>query len=117
VVSRGGRPDLAGPALSRVQAPALLIVGGNDTPVIQLNRAALKQLRCEEQFVIVPGATHLSRSEGRLTKWRGSPVTGSNPISSRRGSRPPGSEDNRCNFGSELTHRKSVQRFSEIIAP
>jgi len=57
VVSRGGRPDLAGPALARVQAPTLLLVGGNDLPVIELNRAALAQLRCEKQLVIVPGAT------------------------------------------------------------
>jgi putative phosphoribosyl transferase len=48
VVSRGGRPDLAGPALMRVRAPTLLIVGGNDVQVIQLNRAALAQLRCEK---------------------------------------------------------------------
>lgn len=66
VVSRGGRPDLAGPALSRVQAPTLLIVGGNDTQVIQLNRAALKQLRCEKQLVIVPRATHLFEERGAL---------------------------------------------------
>jgi putative phosphoribosyl transferase len=57
VVSRGGRPDLAGPALARVQAPTLLLVGGNDLPVIELNRTALAQLRCEKQLVIVPGAT------------------------------------------------------------
>ncbi len=59
VVSRGGRPDLAGPALVRVRAPTLLIVGGNDIQVIQLNRVALAQLRCEKQLVVVPGATHL----------------------------------------------------------
>src|SRR5260221_490 len=57
VVSRGGRPDLAGPALVRVRAPTLLIVGGNDIQVIQLNQAALAQLRCEKQLVIVPEAT------------------------------------------------------------
>jgi putative phosphoribosyl transferase len=66
VVSRGGRPDLAGPALSRVRAPTLLIVGGNDFPVIDLNRAALAQLRCEKQLVIVPGATHLFEEPGAL---------------------------------------------------
>ena len=59
VVSRGGRPDLAGPALMRVRAPTLLIVGGNDVQAIQLNRAALAQLRCEKQLAIVPGATYL----------------------------------------------------------
>ena len=66
VVSRGGRPDLAGPALIRVQAPTLLIVGGNDVPVIELNRQALARLRCETQFMIVPGATHLFEEPGAL---------------------------------------------------
>jgi pimeloyl-ACP methyl ester carboxylesterase len=66
VVSRGGRPDLAGHALARVQAPTLLIVGGNDFQVIELNRAALGQLRCEKQLVIVPGATHLFEEPGAL---------------------------------------------------
>jgi dienelactone hydrolase len=66
IVSRGGRPDLAGPALARVRAPTLLIVGGNDVQVIQLNRAALAQLRCEKQLVIVPGATHLFEEPGAL---------------------------------------------------
>jgi dienelactone hydrolase len=66
VVSRGGRPDLAGPALPRVQAPTLLIVGGNDFQVIELNRAALEQLRCEKRLVIVPGATHLFEEPGAL---------------------------------------------------
>jgi putative phosphoribosyl transferase len=66
VVSRGGRPDLAGSALMRVQAPTLLIVGGNDVQLIQLNRAALAQLRCEKQLVIVPGAAHLFEEPGAL---------------------------------------------------
>jgi pimeloyl-ACP methyl ester carboxylesterase len=66
VVSRGGRPDLAGPALMCVRAPTLLIVGGNDVQVIELNRAALAQLRCEKQIVIVPGATHLFEEPGAL---------------------------------------------------
>jgi dienelactone hydrolase len=66
VVSRGGRPDLAGPALMRVRAPTLLIVGGNDTEVIELNRAAFARLRCEKQLVIVPGATHLFEEPGAL---------------------------------------------------
>jgi putative phosphoribosyl transferase len=68
VVSRGGRPDLAGPALARVQAPTLLIVGGNDFEVIELNQAALAELRCEKQLVIVPGATHLFEEPGALDK-------------------------------------------------
>jgi putative phosphoribosyl transferase len=66
VVSRGGRPDLAWPALPRVVAPTLLIVGGNDVQVIRLNQAALAQLRCEKQLVIVPGATHLFEEPGAL---------------------------------------------------
>jgi putative phosphoribosyl transferase len=66
VVSRGGRPDLAGAALTHVRAPTLLIVGENDGQVIELNRAALAQLRSEKQLVIVPGATHLFEEPGAL---------------------------------------------------
>jgi dienelactone hydrolase len=66
VVSRGGRPDLAGAALARVEAPTLLIVGGKDFRVIELNRAAFTQLRCEKELVIVPGATHLFEEAGAL---------------------------------------------------
>jgi putative phosphoribosyl transferase len=66
VVSRGGRPDLAGAALIHVQAPTLLIVGGNDVQVIQLNREAFARLRCEKQLAIVPGATHLFEESGAL---------------------------------------------------
>jgi putative phosphoribosyl transferase len=66
IVSRGGRPDLAGIALSHVQAPTLLIVGGNDVPVIGMNRAALAELRCEKRLEIVPGATHLFGEPGAL---------------------------------------------------
>jgi putative phosphoribosyl transferase len=66
VVSRGGRPDLAGEALRRVRAPTLLIVGGRDAEVIQLNREAQAQLGGESQLVIVPGATHLFEERGAL---------------------------------------------------
>jgi dienelactone hydrolase len=66
IVSRGGRPDLAGPALAHVRAPTLLIVGGHDEPVIDLNRAALRQLGCEKHLEIVPGATHLFAEPGTL---------------------------------------------------
>ena len=66
VVSRGGRPDLAGSALPRVQAPALLIVGGDDRQVIELNRQALAELQCEKRLSIVPGATHLFEEPGTL---------------------------------------------------
>ena len=66
VVSRGGRPDLAGSALPMVQAPTLLIVGGHDEPVIALNRDAMAELRCEKQLVIVGGATHLFEEPGTL---------------------------------------------------
>ena len=66
VVSRGGRPDLAGDALARVQAPTLLIVGGDDTPVIGLNRHALRQMTAPVQLEIIPGATHLFEEPGAL---------------------------------------------------
>jgi dienelactone hydrolase len=66
VVSRGGRPDLAGDDLSRVRAPTLLIVGGNDVPVVGMNREALAQLRAEKKLEIVPGATHLFEEPGAL---------------------------------------------------
>jgi putative phosphoribosyl transferase len=66
VVSRGGRPDLAGRALAQVRAPTLLIVGGNDVEVIELNREALARLQTEKQLVIVPGATHLFEEPGAL---------------------------------------------------
>ena len=66
VVSRGGRPDLAGPALPAVQAPTLLIVGGDDGPVIGMNREAYDQMVCERQMVIVPHASHLFEEPGTL---------------------------------------------------
>lgn len=66
VVSRGGRPDLAGAALPSVEAPTLLIVGGFDVPVIGMNEDALAQLRCEKRLEIVPGATHLFEEPGTL---------------------------------------------------
>lgn len=68
VVSRGGRPDLAGAALSNVQAPTLLIVGGEDVPVIAMNKQALQQLRVTSQLEIIPGATHLFEEAGTLEK-------------------------------------------------
>jgi putative phosphoribosyl transferase len=66
VVSRGGRPDLAEAALQQVQAPTLLIVGGDDEPVVELNRRALARLRCEKKLQIIPGATHLFPEPGAL---------------------------------------------------
>jgi len=66
VVSRGGRPDLAGDALGSVRAPTLLIVGGYDTDVLALNRAAAARLRCEKELVVVEGATHLFEEPGTL---------------------------------------------------
>jgi putative phosphoribosyl transferase len=78
VVSRGGRPDLAGDALPRVRAPTLLIVGGADTEVLMLNRAAARQMRCEQELAVVPHATHLFEEPGTLeqvqelaAKWFG----------------------------------------------
>jgi dienelactone hydrolase len=66
VVSRGGRPDLAGPALPKVKAPTLLIVGGSDPLVIDLNRDAMAQMSAPVQIEIVPGATHLFEEPGTL---------------------------------------------------
>ena len=66
VVSRGGRPDLAGAALTRVESPTLLIVGGLDRVVIELNERAFAELRCERELKIVPGATHLFEEPGAL---------------------------------------------------
>lgn len=68
VVSRGGRPDLAGDALPRVQAPTLLIVGGHDDVVIGLNEQARDRMRCEVKLEIVPGATHLFEEPGTLDR-------------------------------------------------
>src|SRR5712671_6297829 len=68
VVSRGGRPDLADEALPKVQAPTLLIVGGNDDVVIELNELARNRMRCEVKLEIVPGATHLFEEPGALEK-------------------------------------------------
>jgi putative phosphoribosyl transferase len=68
VVSRGGRPDLAGARLAAVSAPTLLIVGGNDEVVLDLNRTAQAQLRCESRLVVIPGATHLFEEPGTLEK-------------------------------------------------
>lgn len=67
VVSRGGRPDLAGPAaLAAVSAPTLLIVGGDDQEVLRLNEQALAQLQCVKRLAVVPGATHLFEEPGTL---------------------------------------------------
>lgn len=66
VVSRGGRPDMAGGALSRVAAPTLFIVGGHDEEVLALNRLAFEQLTAEKQLTVVPGATHLFEEPGTL---------------------------------------------------
>jgi putative phosphoribosyl transferase len=66
VVSRGGRPDLAGDALPRVQSPTLLLVGELDVPVIRMNEEAYARLRCEKQLRIIPGATHLFEEPGAL---------------------------------------------------
>jgi pimeloyl-ACP methyl ester carboxylesterase len=66
VVSRGGRPDLAIPVLNRVKGPTLLIVGGADVAVIEMNRDALKHLSVEKRLEIIPGATHLFEEPGTL---------------------------------------------------
>ncbi|WP_373044812.1 dienelactone hydrolase family protein [Vulgatibacter sp.] len=66
VVSRGGRPDLAGDALSQVQAPTLLLVGGRDEPVIELNQEAMARMHAPVELRIIPGATHLFEEPGTL---------------------------------------------------
>jgi putative phosphoribosyl transferase len=66
VVSRGGRPDLAAPKLGDVRAPTLLIVGGHDELVLEMNREAMTHLRCENRLEVVPGATHLFEEPGAL---------------------------------------------------
>ena len=69
IVSRGGRPDLAGPFLREIAAPTLLIVGGDDETVLRLNQNALAQLTCEvKELAIVPGATHLFEEPGTLER-------------------------------------------------
>jgi putative phosphoribosyl transferase len=68
VVSRGGRPDLAGSTASLVRAPTLLIVGGKDTAVIQMNRDAMALMKCKTELKIVPGATHLFEERGTLAQ-------------------------------------------------
>jgi putative phosphoribosyl transferase len=84
VVSRGGRPDLAGDALARVRAPTLLVVGGSDQQVLELNRNAATRLTAEHDIAVVPGATHLFPEPGALEqvidrtidwlhRWLGSP--------------------------------------------
>lgn len=92
VVSRGGRPDLAGPvALAAVTAPTLLIVGGNDDGVVELNEQAFQHLRCEKQLAIVPGATHLFEERGTLEQvaelaaaWFSSHLAGDKPAPSAK---------------------------------
>jgi len=71
VVSRGGRPDLAAENLPRVQAPTLLIVGGNDDVVIELNKQAFAKLNCIKELSIIPGATHLFEERGALEQVAG----------------------------------------------
>src|SRR5207248_6831089 len=66
IVSRGGRPDLAGPALPKVRAPTLLMVGGDDTAVIEMNQDALAKMRCPKELRLIPGATHLFEEPGAL---------------------------------------------------
>jgi pimeloyl-ACP methyl ester carboxylesterase len=68
LVSRGGRPDLAGPSLGRVRAPTLLIVGGADTTVLELNREAYGAMNCEKKLEVIAGATHLFEEPGALDK-------------------------------------------------
>ena len=66
IVSRGGRPDLAGPALGLVGAPTLLLVGGHDTQVLEYNRAAMAAMHCPAELIVIPRATHLFEEPGAL---------------------------------------------------
>lgn len=68
IVSRGGRPDLAGDSLPLVKAPTLLIVGGDDDSVLEMNELAYAKLRCEKELQVIPGATHLFEEPGALEK-------------------------------------------------
>ncbi|HKT40433.1 MAG TPA: dienelactone hydrolase family protein [Ktedonobacterales bacterium] len=88
VVSRGGRPDLAGLMLAQVRAPTLLIVGGNDPHVIEMNRDAMRQMHAQTQLEIVPGATHLFEEPGALEQvailaraWFAQHLAGAHPPS------------------------------------
>ncbi len=97
VVSRGGRPDLASSALSAVRAPTLLIVGGDDLHVIEMNRQALSALRFEKQLEIIPGATHLFEEPGTLEQvahsaraWFERHLGQTAPRETRRGTRTGG---------------------------
>lgn len=94
VVSRGGRPDLAGGALLDVQAPTLLIVGGRDPEVLELNRNALASLRCPAELVVIPGATHLFEEPGTLAE-----VSNLAAGWFRTHLRPPGAEEAREPLG------------------
>jgi putative phosphoribosyl transferase len=71
IVSRGGRPDLAAPRLAEVRAPTLLVVGGNDREVLELNRQAAARMRCEKTIRVVPGAGHLFEEPGTLAEAAG----------------------------------------------
>ena len=68
VVSRGGRPDLAGDDLAQVRAPTLLVVGGDDTAVLEMNEEALERVHAAKDLAVVPGATHLFEEPGALEK-------------------------------------------------
>jgi len=95
VVSRGGRPDLATPRLEQVTAPTLLVVGGADRTVLELNRQAAGMLRCEHRLAVVPGATHLFEEPGALetvadlaTEWFLEHLTAAPPGEQTPGTRP-----------------------------
>ena len=88
VVSRGGRPDLAGPALVRVEAPTLQIVGGDDEVVIGMNRDAMRQMHAYVQLEIIPGATHLFQEPGALEQVERLAASGSGRYLLRAGAAP-----------------------------
>jgi putative phosphoribosyl transferase len=97
IVSRGGRPDLAGDSLPAVWAPTLLIVGGDDTVVLGLNREARSRLRCASELTVIPGATHLFEEPGTLHEaaiaardWFVTHLRGADAEARQRSSRPRG---------------------------
>lgn len=115
VVSRRGRPDLAGDALGRVEAPTLLIVGGRDEVVVGLNRQAKEELRCQRRLEIVPGATHLLEEPGAARSGR--------PAARQLVHRAPGRGGERRGVSGQASFSKGIRteppshRFSKYLSP
>jgi alpha-beta hydrolase superfamily lysophospholipase len=112
VVSRGGRPDLAGPALERVLAPTLLIVGGADTNVLALNRQAAARLAAEHRLEVVPGASHLFEERARWMRSPTWPPPGSPPTSAGGLPIPPWADGRRRRHRDDSRERAWLWRGS-----